>query len=126
MAVLHHAEDLCNKFLHQLIACGVTMSVDITLAGNGGNKTVHGLTVDDVALYTSDPIGFAARHLGVSKIAYLEWILAGGEIRCTARTKSGSRCLNIANHYASAEDWVFANKHGCCCRVHAASDVEVA
>lgn len=56
-----------------------------------GGKDVF-LTPDDLLIYPHDPEAVAAKHMGVTRDIYVEWLAAMGDVQCAGKTKSGHRC----------------------------------
>jgi len=56
--------------------------------------------------YNKDPNAYAARHAGVSKHDYLDWLENGPFVRCLANTKSGKRCRHGDACMGGVKDWV--------------------
>lgn len=56
-----------------------------------GGKDVF-LTPDDLLIYHQDPEGVAAKHMGVTRDIYVEWLAAMGDVQCAGETKAGRRC----------------------------------
>lgn len=59
--------------------------------------TVYGgmdlfLTPADLLTYPHDPEAVAAKHMGVTRDIYVEWLAAMGDVQCAGETKSGRRC----------------------------------
>ncbi|PVE23662.1 hypothetical protein DC522_14525 [Microvirga sp. KLBC 81] len=77
-----------------------------TLTNVYGGEYVS-LTEQEVAEYKRDPDGFAAKHFGLTRDEYQEWIECGGEAKCGAKTKAGKLCGNTlkGGSQLSAEEW---------------------
>jgi hypothetical protein len=66
------------------------------------------LTEAEAKRYNADPDAFAARHFGLSKIEYYQWLDTEGSPLCGHRTASGDKCRNrtggfqhVPNHWKS-------------------------
>ncbi|MBZ9757844.1 hypothetical protein LB524_21390 [Mesorhizobium sp. ESP6-5] len=57
----------------------------------GGSTTIV-LEPNDVPAFIEDRDSFAAKHFGVSRQQYLDWVETDGAPRCGATTKKGTRC----------------------------------
>lgn len=49
----------------------------------------------EAALYAADPDAFAARHFGLNKIEYYQWLDTQGSPLCSHRTARGDLCKNL-------------------------------
>lgn len=63
----------------------------VSHAAPGGQRTVP-LRAQEVIAYAADPVGFLAKHYGVSKSDYLGWHQAEYRVFCSGFTKTGARC----------------------------------
>lgn len=83
----------------------------------GGSATIS-LEPDDVPAFIEDRDSFAARHFGVSRQQYLDWVATDGAPRCGATTKKGTRCQNSVSGgiQRTIEEWVKLD--GGYCAVH--------
>lgn len=58
----------------------------------GGRDLIMG--PEDAAAFASDPEAIAAKHFGVSRDVYVEWLAAQGDVQCAGTTQAGRRCRN--------------------------------
>ena len=81
-----------------------------------------GITVtleqEDVAPFIQDPAEWFARKNGAFKEQYLDWIATGGEPRCGATTKQGTRCKNYVSGGIQRPFEVWLQEDGGFCQVH--------
>jgi len=83
----------------------------------GGSATIS-LEPDDVFAFVQDRDAFAAKHFGVTRQQYLDWVETDGAPRCGATTKKGTRCQNSVRGgiQRTIEEWVHLD--GGYCPVH--------
>jgi hypothetical protein len=59
-----------------------------------GGESLY-LSEEEASEFNSDPDGHAAKHFGISKLEYIEWLNCDGAPLCKHRTKGGDRCRNM-------------------------------
>lgn len=70
---------------------GIDFAVNFRAPGGGRNELIG---AEDVELFVTDPDAAAAKHYGVSKELYRDWVESDGSIQCSGITVSGQRCKN--------------------------------
>lgn len=106
---------LDQKTIDLMSQAGIAFVVNFR-APWGGNNAV--LKSEAVALFVSDPDAAAAKHHGVSKEIFCEWIESEGSVQCSAKTATGHRCKNHLSGGGQQEidDWL--KMQGGYCVVH--------
>jgi hypothetical protein len=76
---------------------------EIAIPG-GWNQLI--LSEAEARNYDTDPDLYAARHFGLTKIEYLQWIDLDGAPLCSHRTRGGDLCKNNTGGYQlEAKEW---------------------
>lgn len=91
----------------------------VTHAAPGGQRTVP-LGAQEVIAYAADPVGFLAKHYGVSKSDYLGWHQDEYRVYCSGFTQKGARCKATVPGLSTVEtprEW--ADNRGGRCALHA-------
>jgi len=74
---------------------------------------------DDIWLFATDKVGYAAKTLRVSREEYLTWVEQDGTPRCGAKTRRGRRCKNPITGYSQVKDiHEFLSMDGGYCYTH--------
>lgn len=70
-----------------------------------GGEDLH-LDQEEAAKYNADPDAYAARHFGLSKVEYLQWLDLEGSPACGHRTAGGDLCRNRTGGFQlAASEW---------------------
>lgn len=86
----------------------------VCLAHPRGGETIR-LHVQEVHPFQQDPDGFAARHFGLSKQEYRDWVFHEGYALCAAQTKAGKPCPNfVTQHGTDPAEWKAAHRSEYC------------
>lgn len=84
------------------------------IAVPGGANRLH-LDEREAAKFNSDPDGYAAKEVDLSKVEYLQWIDTDGAALCGHRTKGGDLCRNLVSRIQlSAKEWKAKHRTGLC------------
>jgi hypothetical protein len=71
----------------------------------GGGNDIY-FDEQEAHKYNADPDGYAARHFGLTKIEYLQWIDLDGAPLCGHRTAGGDLCRNLTGgNQLRASEW---------------------
>jgi hypothetical protein len=90
-----------------------------------GDEPIWGLGPDDAAAFNEDPDAYAARHFGMTKVEYVDWIDGGGSPLCGCRTRSGALCRNPVGAGGQLQPDDFRAHHRMfACSVHRGMPVE--
>jgi len=73
----------------------------------------------EAALYAADPDAFAARHFGLTKIEYYQWLDTQGSPLCRHRTARGDLCRNLTGGQQLAPDHWKSKHRKLFCKAHA-------
>jgi hypothetical protein len=93
--------------------------ISISLATPWGGECMYVSEGDPrIATYEADPDSFAAKHFGLSKNDYVEWIKFGGMPRCGARTRKGTLCENSVGRSQMEPAEFFKLHRSDCCACH--------
>lgn len=83
-----------------------------------GGESVF-LSDDEAKRYNADPDAFAAKHFGLSKIEYYQWLDTEGSPLCSHRTAGGDNCRNrtggfqlVPSHWKSKHRKLLCVAHG--------------
>ena len=106
---------LDRQTLLAMRAAGISF---VSYVSSPGGSTTIGLEPDDVPAFIQDRDTFAAKHFGVTRQQYLDWVATDGAPRCGAVTKRGTRCQNSVRGgiQRTIEEW--AKLDGEYCPVH--------
>lgn len=69
--------------------------------------------------YAADPDAYAARHYGLSKIEYYQWLDTEGSPLCAHRTAAGDQCRNLTGGFQLAPQHWKSLHRKLVCRAHA-------
>jgi hypothetical protein len=102
-------------YLAQLQVKGINFS--ITYENEIGRSTLA-LSASEVELYLSKPNLVIAKKLGVTEYQYNLWQSEEFNVRCSATTNSGDRCMNIVKNGSMVplERWL--TLYGDYCHTH--------
>lgn len=114
---------LDQKTINAIEKAGVQFAVDIDVVG--GCKGIF-IKAKDIPLFHRNKEAYIASYLKVPLEDYSEWLDCDGEIRCSAKTQKGTRCLNLVSggSYYSIHAW--REKYGDYCTVHGGETSEEA
>lgn len=84
-------------------------------------SSAHDMGSDDLMLnraqaeeYNKDPDAFSAKHIGITKQQYLDWVEHGPELQCVGTTKAGKRCQRGDLCMGGVKDWVEMSERYLC------------
>ncbi len=81
----------------------------------GGGNTIYFESREEAKTYDADPDAFAAKHFGLTKIEYLQWVDTDGAALCSHRTKGGDLCRNLISRIQlSAKQWKARHRKALC------------
>jgi len=103
------------KFLSALNSKGVSFIVSIP--NQSGSETIY-LNAEDVIQYGKNPDAFIANYHGIELREYLMWLEEEYSVRCSANTKSGKQCKNIAIGGSLVDPKTWVKMQGEYCAVH--------
>ncbi len=70
---------------------------------------------DEARQFNENPDAFAAKHFGLSKIDYIQWIGCDGAPLCKHRTKTGDLCRNMTGRIQMRpKDWKKQHRQSYC------------
>lgn len=73
------------------------------------------LPINQVDKFNADPDSYVAKHVGLTKSDYLEWVRLDGAPLCAGQTKNGQDCKNLIGHIQmSANEWFNTHREGYC------------
>jgi hypothetical protein len=106
---------LDQRTIDSMSQAGIIFAVNFRAAWGGSNAFI---SAAEVPLFVADPDAAAARHHGVSKELFCEWVASEGSVQCSANTTSGHRCKNHLSGGGQQEigDWL--KMRGGYCVIH--------
>jgi hypothetical protein len=78
-----------------------------------GGESIY-LNKEEAEQYNADPDDYAARHFGISKREYREWIECGGTALCSQRTRAGKLCKNSVGGELQPDKWKRLHRTAVC------------
>jgi hypothetical protein len=99
---------MTNMTAKELVALlgGLSMEIAYYPGPPGVALTIK---AQDFPALVADPLGFAARRLGLTREQFIEWRNSDWVLQCAALTKLRRRCRNLVIHpwdYCSAAEWL--------------------
>ncbi len=88
--------------------------VHIALAHPFGGEAIA-ISLRDLEKYNNDPDGYAAKHFGLTRDEYKEWIELDGKPRCGAQTRAGQFCKSaLSGMMGDSREWLGIHRQEYC------------
>jgi len=94
--------------LNKLAECGIRFAIDLPTGG------LNFATIEAALLFLIDPVVAKEHLMGVTVDECRIWNEQSGYLRCTAKTRKGSRCQNMIDQVYDLPEWARLQKDVLC------------